>query len=294
MIDLNFYLISENNTEIIVPNIVFPSQYTDVMDGSFDSGSFEFVLDIQSYNLYKEKELREGEFRRRELKLNNNILDNTIFIIDEINAEKDSLYSENEIKIDIKYVESTKYLTDLQLANHTYTISPIIWETLEKSKEKNSLYDVIKKSYDMLGERNNIFNLETNSYRKFVINNNLIELLRKYPNKNRTYLDVNFFDVCKENFNDISAVPYYNALNKELNYISSMGKDEGKNITNNEKKFVISSSWNRSKTNNVDAIENKAVNIYLDNDIVYVNNRPLYSSLLLPSEPIILNKHSEF
>ena len=276
MSELKFYLIREDNSEIELKDLIFPTQYTDVMDGSFDTGSAEFAVNLSDYLLYKDKELREGEFIRREIISNDEIIDNTIFIIDEINSEKDSLYDEDIIKTTIKYVESTKYLTDLLMANHSYSITPIVWSNSEKAKNKNSLYDVLKRSYDMLGERNNIFNIETNSYRKFTINSELEEILKKYPNKNRTYLDSNFFDICKENLNDISSVPYYNALNRELSHISSLGNKTNKVIDYNNDNIVVSSSYNRNKSNNTDIIENKAVNIYEDYESMwYPNNIPL-------------------
>lgn len=276
MSNLKFYLIKEDNSEIELKHLIFPSQYTDVMDGSFDTGSAEFAIKLSDYLLYKDKELREGEFIRREIISNDEIIDNTIFIIEEINSEKDSLYDEDIIKITLKYEESTRYFVDLLMPNHSYSITPIIWENESKAKIKNSLYDVLKRSYDILGERNNIFNLETNSYRKFSINYELEEILKKYPNKNRTYLDSNFFDICKENLNDISSAPYYDALNRELSHISGLGKETNKEINYNNDNIVVSSSYNRNKSNNCDLIENKAVNIYEDYESIwYPNNIPL-------------------
>jgi hypothetical protein len=276
MNNIIFYLIKENTDEIKLEELVYPTQYTDVMDGSFDTGSAEFIINLNDYLLYKDKELREGEFIRRRIIVDNEVVDDTIYIIDEVNAEKDSVYNENKIKLTIKYIESTKYLTDLLIANHTYSVTPIIWSNSNKASEKNSLYDVFKKSYDMLGERNNIFNIETNSYRKFTINKDLENILKKYPNKNRTYLDCNFFDVCKENFADISSVPYYDVNNRELSHISSMGKDTNKTISIYRDNIVVSSSYNRDKSNNCDVIENKAVNIYEDYESIwYPNNIPL-------------------
>lgn len=270
MLEHKFYFINEDdNTEIEIENITFPLKYTDVMDGSFDTGSFECIMDIDDYSQYKNRQLNQGNFIRRKLLDNDIVLNNDIFIIDDFSVEKDSLYDGKEIKVTIKYVEATKYLTNLMIANHTYSISPVVYTNLQNMQYKNSLYDTFIKSYDMLGERNNIFNENTESYRKFTISQDLEYALKSYPNINITHTDVNFFDVCKSIFSNISSVPYYRASTRSLENISSMGVDKGKYLKYDEDKIVVSSSYSKDMENNAEVIENKAVNIYEDNEYAW-------------------------
>ena len=268
MKQFKFYL--KDNVELT--NTIFPQKYTDVMDGSFDTGSFECIITSQEYYNYKDSILREGEFIRRETIENGVVIDDTVFLIDEVNFEKDSIYDTDEISVTIKYVEATKYLTTLMMANHTCTVSPIIWHGEFYSKIFNSLWQTFEKSRLMLKERNNLFSGNDTSYRTFTIDEEVQELMKKYPYKNRTYIDSNFFDICKENFAVFSAVPYLNAKDRKLTYISSMGVDSGKKLDYDKDRIAVSSSYNRDLSKNSDVIENKAVNIYEDYETVWYPN----------------------
>lgn len=278
MSNIKFYITDNINEDIELNNITFPTQFTDVMDGSFDTGSFECILNLEEYNEYKDNKLREGEYIKRIIyNDNNDILDITVFFINEVNFERDSLYDEEIFKCTVKYTEATNYLTNLSMPNHTYTIKPIKWNTEAESKLKNSLYDVYMRSRNILYERNHVFSKTGDtSYRTFTLGESTEKILKEYPNKNATYLDSNFLDICRDIFSGFSSVPYYDAYNRELIHISSLGIDNGKVIINDEDKFVISNSYNRNSSNNADVIENKAVNIYEDFESMwYPNNIPL-------------------
>lgn len=276
MYNIKFYYY--NNIFSEIENVTFPTQLTDVMDGTWDTGSFEFIINISNYNKISNY-IKEGKIIKREILKDNIIEDSTIFEIDELNVEKDSLYNKEQLKVTIKYVEMTKFLTTLNMPNHTFSIYNYYIENT-KETTNTSLYDVFLRSAKIIKERNSyVYNGTDNPYRvmnESTVNEDLVNILKTYPSKNRTYTDVNFYDVCRENFKDISAVPYYDAFNKELTYISSMGKDTNKAIEYNEDNIVVSSSYNRSLSNNADLIENKAVNIYEDNETVwYPLNIPL-------------------
>lgn len=274
MKEFKFYLTNNIDEDIELTNTTFPQKYTDVMDGSFDTGSVECIITYQEYYNYKDSRLREGEFIRKQTIENGVILDDTVFLIDEVNFEKDSVYDSNEISLTIKYEEATKYLITLMMSNHTCTVSPIVWPNAETSKLINSLWWCFEKSRIMLRERNNAFNLNVNdnTYRTFELDEEVVNIMKKYPYKNRTYLDSNFFDICKENFAVFSAVPYLNAKDRKLTYISSMGVDSGKKLEYDKDRIVVSSSYNRNMSNNADVIENKAVNIYEDYETVWYPN----------------------
>lgn len=276
MYDVKFYY-GKGLTEI--QNITFPVQYTDVMDGTWDTGSFEFITNSSNYKEMSEN-IQEGQFIKRVILKDGIIEDETYFEIDELNVEKDSTYDDDSFKVTIKYVEATKFFTNLLMPNHTFSIYNYYIENT-KETTNTSLYDVLVRSIKMIGERNYKEYTGTHEipYRvmnEHRINEELVKILKTYPSKNRTYIDSNFYDVCKENFKDISAVPYYDATNKELTYISSMGKDTNKMISIYRDNIVVSSSYNRSLSNNADVVENKAVNIYEDNESVwYPMNIPL-------------------
>ena len=277
MWDIKFYY-NKGTTEI--KDITFPTQFTDVMDGTWDTGSFEFITTLDKYKEMS-KYIQEGQFIKRELLKDGVVEDTTIFEIDELNVEKDSIYNEGNLKITIKYVEATKFLTNLMMPNHTFSIYNYYIEHTKETTNTN-LYDVLARSVKIIDERNHKEYIGTIPYRVMnidTINEDLVRILKTYPSKNRTYIDANFYDICKENFKDISAIPYYDALNQELTYISSMGKDTNKTFYYNWKDMVVSSSYNRSLSNNADLIENKAVNIYEDNESVwYPLNIPLDNS----------------
>lgn len=300
MYNIKFYYDDEEIDRFIeLKNVTFPTQFTDVMDGTWDTGSLEFIMNINEFNSIKSK-LQEGNYIKREIIKDNELIDETAFEIEELNVEKDSVYDNQEIKITIKYVESTKFLTNLMMPNHTFSIYNYYIENT-KETTNTTLYDVLVRSTKIIQERNNLeYTGSTEAYPFFVvgsrfrkmnvdtINPDLVKILKSYPSKNRTYIDSNYFDICKENFNDISAVPYYNALRTELDYISSMGKETNKEINFDEDKIVVSSSYNRSLSNNVDMIENKAVNIYQDSESIwyplnipldnYINNQSVISN----------------
>lgn len=293
------YFYDNNSKFIEIENVTFPTQFSDVMDGTWDTGSFEFVINYSDFyeNINPDNKMsnfvKEGSFIKRDIIKDNIVIDETVFEIEEITTEKDSTYDSDELKITIKYTEATKFLTNLIMPNHAFTIYNYYIENTNQTTN-TSLWDVLERSIKIIKERNQLeWYGETHKYpfynigsrfRKMnldTINPDLKNILKSYPSKNRTYLDSNFFDICRENFNDISAVPYYNALKNELDYISSMGKETSKKINYDENKIAVSSSWNRSLSNNADLIENKAVNIYEDNEYVwYPLNVPLdnYSS----------------
>ena len=216
MKQFKFYLTDKSLDDVELTNLTFPLKFTDVMDGSFDTGSFQCIIKKEDYYNYKESRLREGEFIRKETIENGVVIDDTVFIIDEINFEKDSTYDDSSISLTIKYVESTKYLTTLMVSNHTCTVSPVIWSNEMLTKRFNSLYGTFEKSILMLKERNNIFNVSNyEGYRTFNLDDKTKSIMMKYPYKNRAYLDNNFFDICKENFASFSSVPYLNAKDRQ-------------------------------------------------------------------------------
>lgn len=287
MYNIKFFY-DDTSRFIEIENITFPTQFSDVMDGTFDTGSFEFVVDYNTFSRNMYNFLKEGNFIKREIWKDDTMKYETVFEIEEVNVEKDSSYDEKELKVTIRYVESTKFLTSLMMPNHTFSIYNYYIENTKETTNTN-LYDVMARSIKMIEERNyNEYHGFISSYpfgnvgsrfRKMnleTLNPDLVKLLKAYPSKNRTYLDANFFDICKENFKDISSVPYYDALNTELTYIPSTGIMTNKKIDYDENEIVVSSSWNRNLSNNVDIIENKAVNIYEDQESVwYPMNIPL-------------------
>ena len=276
-ITFRFSIDNTDRDSFVFEKVTFPLKHTDVMDGSFDTGSFEAIITYDEYQtlISDDNYLKEGNFITRTLYLDGQVIDNKGFMIDDFNVEKDSTYDENYLKLTIKYVETTKYLTTLMCSNQTYTISPGKWNDSNYNKERNSLLDVFKKSFETVKERNNILNKDFLSstqtlYRYLEPSEKLLNTLKEYPNKNKTYLDSNFFDIYKDICSDISAVPYLsgNMLN-ELTFISSMGEDNNKELNNDNQKIVVSNSYNRNMQNNCEVIENKAVNIYEDREYIW-------------------------
>ncbi len=258
--------------EIEINNITFVSPYKDVMDGTYDNGSFEFYCSLEELNSYKANVfLKEYEFIRRKIYVDDVLKDDKLFLINEFAHTKDSVYDDNTFKVTISYVESTKLLETYLMPNHTYSV-----KTIEGSD--NTLYDEYYTKYfskshygynGMIYERNYQNFTSSNAYRRFVLDTELVNILKNFPNKNCTYVDYNFMDITRDKFASLSAVPYLDALNQKLTYISSFGKEKNLVLDGNNDKIVISSNYNRSTSNNADVIENKAENIVCDYESVW-------------------------
>lgn len=275
MKEIKYYYCVDRTTEIEIPNISYPQSFTDVMDGTWDAGSFEFFIDI---NIYKRDfNMKEIDVISRKIIEDGNVLDDTRFLIDEINVEKDSNYKSNIIKVTIKYVEGTKILSKYLMPNHTYSIKPFIYSD-RPSYSNNNLYaqyiykyfyhsrltNVSPSYLDMIYERNyQNFDYKDGLY-AFEPSDELIEISKQYPDKTSTYTDANFFDITRDCFAIFNAVPYLNMKDRKLEYISGLGKENNKKIEYNKDKIVVSNSFNRSIENNTDTIENKIVNAVCD------------------------------
>lgn len=292
MKNITYYYCVDRTTEIEIPNISYPQTFTDVMDGTWDSGSFEFFIDI---NIYKRDfNMKEMDVISRKIIENGNILDDTRFLVDEINVEKDSYYESNIFKVTIKYVESTKILTKYLMPNHTYSVKPVFDWFLNKDWQNNLFKQYIFKYFngswpsaidisknDMIYERNYQNFVYKDGLYAFQPSEELIEITKQYPDKNSTYTDANFFDITRDCFAIFNSVPYLNMKDRRLEYISGLGKETNKKIEYNEDKFVVSNSWNRSIENNIDAVENKMVNAVCDfEELVYPSD--LNQKTLIP------------
>lgn len=281
MREIKYYYCVDRKTEKEIPNISYPQSFTDVMDGTWDSGSFEFFIDI---NIYKRDfNMKEIDVISRKVLEEGNIIDDTRFLVDEINVEKDSHYSSNEIKVTIKYVEATKILSKYLMPNHTYSVKPILDLLLDEKYQNNLFRQYIFKYFndsfasavgisenDMIYERNyQNFSYKDGLY-AFEPSEELIEITKQYPDKTSTYTDSNFFDITRDCFSTFNAVPYLNMKDRKLEYISGLGRETNKEIKYDEDKIVVSNSWNRSIENNTDIIENKIENAVCDfEELVY-------------------------
>jgi hypothetical protein len=294
MKDIKYYYCVDRNEEIEIPNVSYPQSFTDVMDGTWDTGSFEFFIDI---NIYKRDfNIRETDVVSRKIIENGNIIDDTRFLVDEINIEKDSYYENNILKVTIKYVEATKILTKYLMPNHTYSIKPIFDNVLNNDYQNNLYKQYIYKYFygskasatgpsqaDMIYERNYQNFIYKDGLYAFEPSEELIEISKQYPDKTTTYVDSNFYDITRDCFSIFNAVPYLNMKDRKLNYISGLGKETDKKIEYGKNKFVISDSWNRSIENNTDVIENKIENTICDfEELVYpsdLNEKTLFDEL---------------
>ena len=293
MKEIKYYYCVDRTTEIEIPNISYPQSFTDVMDGTWDTGSFEFFIDIDIYQ--RDFNMKEMDVISRKIIEDGNILDDTRFLIDEINVEKDSYYASNVLKITIKYVEATKILTKYLMPNHTYSVKPVFDWALNKEWQNNLYKQYIFKYFnnsvasaigvssgDMIYERNYQNFVYKDGLYAFEPSEELVEITKQYPDKTSTYVDSNFFDITRDCFSIFNAVPYLNMKDRKLDYISGLGKETNKKIQYNKDKFVVSNSWNRSIENNVDAIENKIANAVCDfEELVYPSD--LNQKTLMPN-----------
>lgn len=281
MKEVKYYYCVDRTTEKEIPNVTFPQQFTDVMDGTWDAGSFEFIIDIDQYR--QDFNFKEMDVISRKILEDGNIIDDTRFLVDEINLEKDSYYLEKEIKITVKYVEGTKLLTKYLMADHTYSVKPVYEQNLYSYWQNNLYKEYVRKYFygslgsgndispiDMIYERNYQNYLYKDGMYAFQLDDEIEEIMQKYPDKTTTYTDVNFYDITRDCFAIFNSVPYLNMKERKLQHISGLGKETNKEINYNENKFVVSSSWNRNVENNVDIVENKIHNAVCDfEEIVY-------------------------
>lgn len=290
MDNIRFYLYNGISPRVELNNVTLPNQHTDVMDGTWDAGSFEFIINLEDCNNYIEQGyLREGEFIEREIISNGQVIEKDGYMIDELSTEKDSIYSEDAIKVTIRYVEKTKYLTTFLMPNFTHTVKPP-----EATKgiytDNNTLLDQLNRVMAIMYERNERNRDNPNVYKRGFssISSEVLDILGKYPDYTATYLDKNLYDIILEIFTKFSAVPYVNSDN-ELTLISSMGRETNKVIDYNECSFMVSSSYNRSLSDNCDAIESKVENVVCENDPI---GYP-YNEIVLATRPRGLNEGLE-
>lgn len=290
MNDIKFYFTNYVEEEEI-KNVTFPTVFKDVMDGTYDTGSLEFYLTSEEYNKYKNTKLKEMEFIRRKIFKNDEIVDDRVFLINEFAAEKDSLFDEAIYKITISYVEATKLLETYLMPNHTYSVKNLDYSEYssfipkDEYENMNTLYDEYYVKYflnncktwynldsdyiNMLYERNYQNYISTNKYRKFDLDDELKDILKQFPNKSCTYVDYNFMDITTEKFTAFNSVPYLDALNGKLTYISGFGKEKNLVLDANDDHIIVNSNYNRNTSNNADLLENKAENIICDYEEVW-------------------------